>query len=183
MNILIIGSGAREHALVEAVAKSPLCTRLYAAPGNPGMADKAELAAIPVTETERLVAFADHRGIDFVIVGPEAPLALGLADAMMKRGILTFGPSRLAAQLESSKAFTKDLCRAHGIPTAAAETFADRDAAKEYVREKGAPIVVKADGLARGKGEPLSPCHNGYSIGIDGRAIYLEIIVQFSCFT
>jgi phosphoribosylamine--glycine ligase len=156
MQILIVGSGAREHALALAVSRSPLCTKIYAAPGNPGMAGIAELAAIPVTETERLVAFADNREIDFVIVGPDAPLALGLVDAMTARGILTFGPTRMAARLESSKAFTKDLCRAHGIPTAAAETFADVEAAQDYVRTQGLPIVIKADGLALGKGVTIA---------------------------
>jgi phosphoribosylamine--glycine ligase len=156
MNILIVGSGAREHALVEAIATSSFCTKIYAAPGNPGMEDKAEIAAIPVTEIERLVAFADNREIDFVIVGPEAPLALGLVDALTKRGILAFGPTRAAARLEASKAFTKELCRRCNIPTAAAEIFADPDAAKEYVRAQGVPIVIKADGLAAGKGVTIA---------------------------
>ena len=156
MNILIVGSGAREHALVEAVAKSPFCTKIYAAPGNPGMEDNAELAAIPVTEIERLVAFADNREVDFVIVGPEVPLSLGLVDALTKRGILAFGPTRAAARLESSKAFTKELCGRHGIPTAAAQIFADPVAAKEYAATQPLPIVIKADGLAAGKGVTIA---------------------------
>ena len=167
MNILIVGSGAREHALVEAMAKSPLCTKIYAAPGNPGMEGNAELAAIPVTEIERLVAFADNREVDFVIVGPDLPLALGLVDAMTRRGILAFGPTRAAGRLEASKAFTKDLCRRCGIPTAAAEIFADPDAAKEYARTLALPVVVKADGLAAGKGVTIARSFEEADAAID----------------
>jgi phosphoribosylamine--glycine ligase len=152
MQILIIGSGGREHALVEAIATSPLCTKLYAAPGNPGMADKAELVALQMLDVAGIVAFCDRTEIDFVVIGPEAPLAAGLSDALMKIGILTFGPSQAAAELEASKAFTKEICRDNDIPTAAAEIFTDLQPALEYVRAGKLPIVIKADGLAAGKG-------------------------------
>ena len=156
MNVLIVGSGAREHALALAVVGSPLCTKLYAAPGNPGMAGIAELVAIPVTEVELLTAYADRHGIDFVIVGPEAPLVLGLVDALTRKGILAFGPTQAAARLEESKAFTKQLCFRHGIPTARAAVFTDADAALDYVRAQPLPVVVKADGLAAGKGVTIA---------------------------
>ena len=125
MQILIIGSGGREHALVEAIAPSPLCTKLFAAPGNPGMAEKAELVPLAVTDVEGIVAFADRTQIDFVVIGPEAALAAGLSDALNKIGILTFGASQAGAMLETSKAFTKQICQENDIPTAAAEIFTE----------------------------------------------------------
>jgi phosphoribosylamine--glycine ligase len=152
MQILIIGSGGREHALCEAIASSPLCTKLYVAPGNPGMAGKAELVPIQILDVEGIVAFCDRTEIDFVVIGPEAPLAAGLSDALMKIGILTFGPSQAAAMLETSKAFTKGICQENDIPTAAAEIFTELQPALEYVRGQAMPIVIKADGLAAGKG-------------------------------
>jgi phosphoribosylamine--glycine ligase len=156
MQILIIGSGAREHALAKAVVKSPLCRRLFVAPGNPGMADIAMLVPFAANNVAKLVEFADAAGIDFVIVGPEEPLALGIVDELTKKGILAFGPTQAAARLESSKAFTKAICRRYDIPTAAAEIFTDAETAKEYLNGKTLPIVIKADGLAAGKGVTIA---------------------------
>jgi phosphoribosylamine--glycine ligase len=152
MNILVVGSGGREHALCWAIAASPLVTRLYCAPGNAGIAADAECVPIGVMDTEGLIAFCRAEMIDFVVVGPEAPLVAGLADALEGAGIATFGPSRAAAVLEGSKAFVKDLCAREGIPTAAYGRFTDAADAKAYVVKQGVPIVVKADGLAAGKG-------------------------------
>ncbi|MEQ8666976.1 MAG: phosphoribosylamine--glycine ligase [Rhodospirillales bacterium] len=152
MKVLIVGSGGREHALSTAVARSPLCERLYAAPGNPGIAAIAECVHIDAEDIDGIVGFAKAEGIDFVIVGPEAPLVAGLVDRLEAEGIKAFGPSQEAARLEGSKAFTKDLCDRYDIPTAAYRRFDEPDAAKEYIHLVGAPIVVKADGLAAGKG-------------------------------
>jgi len=150
MNILLLGSGGREHALAWKMAGSPLVERLFCAPGNAGIAREAETVALG--DHAAVIAFCKAHAIDLVVVGPEAPLVAGLVDDLEAAGIKSFGPSRAAAQLEGSKGFTKDLCRAHAIPTAAYERFSDAAAAKRYVRQKGAPIVVKADGLAAGKG-------------------------------
>ncbi len=152
MRILVVGGGGREHALCWAIAASPLCDRLFCAPGNAGIAREATCVPIGAEDVEALVAFARDEAIDFVVVGPEAPLVLGLADRLAEAGIKAFGPSAAAAALEGSKAFMKDLCAKYGIPTAGYARFADADAAKAYLRERGAPIVVKADGLAAGKG-------------------------------
>lgn len=157
MNILLIGSGGREHALAWKIAQSPLLTRLVIAPGNPGMASLGECVSIKVTEVDKLVALARSMSADLVVVGPEAALAEGIADALMKVGIPCFGPTKVAAQLESSKAFTKDFCKRHNIPTAAYETFEDVDAAKAYLKTLPAPYIIKADGLAAGKGVAISP--------------------------
>ncbi|MCY1126940.1 phosphoribosylamine--glycine ligase [Frigidibacter sp. RF13] len=152
MNILILGGGGREHALAWAVKQNPKCDRLIVAPGNAGIAAIAECADIDVLDGAAVLALAVENAVDFVIVGPEAPLAAGVADALRAGGILTFGPSAEAARLEASKAFTKEVCDAAGAPTAGWARFADRAAALAYVRATGAPIVVKADGLAAGKG-------------------------------
>src|SRR5512135_268360 len=152
MRVLVIGSGGREHALCWAIAASPLCDRLYAAPGNPGIAEHANCVPIGVMDFDRLLAFINSERIDFVVVGPEAPLVAGLVDKLEASGIAAFGPSAAAAALEGSKGFTKDLCAKYGIPTAAYRRFTDAAAAKDYVRAAGVPIVVKADGLAAGKG-------------------------------
>jgi phosphoribosylamine--glycine ligase len=152
MNILLLGSGGREHALAWKMAASPLTDRLYCAPGNAGIAREAECVALDITDHAAIVAFCKANKIDFVVVGPEGPLVAGVADDLEAAGFKTFGPSRLAARLEGSKGFTKDLCRANNIPTAAYERFTAVAPAKEYLRKMGAPIVVKADGLAAGKG-------------------------------
>ncbi|MBY0361917.1 MAG: phosphoribosylamine--glycine ligase [Phreatobacter sp.] len=152
MNVLLIGGGGREHALAWALSASPLLTALHCAPGNPGIAEVATLAAIDVTDHAAVIAYCRRHAITFVVVGPEAPLVAGIADDLTTAGIKVFGPSRAAAELEGSKGFTKDLCREFAIPTAAYERFTAAGPAKDYVRHMGAPIVVKADGLAAGKG-------------------------------
>jgi len=152
MNILILGSGGREHALAWAVAQNPKCDRLICAPGNAGMADMADCLAVDICDGAAVLDLVQREGVDFVIIGPEAPLAAGVADHLRDAGVLTFGPSAAAAQLEASKFFTKSICDAAGAPTAAYGHFTDPAAAKAYVMAQGAPIVVKADGLAAGKG-------------------------------
>ncbi|ENN89012.1 phosphoribosylamine--glycine ligase [Rhizobium freirei PRF 81] len=152
MRVLLIGSGGREHALAWKLAQSPLMTEFYAAPGNPGIADHATLVALDVDNHDAVVAFCKEKAIDFVVVGPEAPLVAGIADRLRAAGIAVFGPSAAAAQLEGSKGFTKDICARYNIPTGAYQRFNNAPKAKAYVRAQGAPIVVKADGLAAGKG-------------------------------
>jgi len=152
MDILILGSGGREHALAWAIRQNPKCDRLICAPGNAGIAAVADCVALDIMNPAAVVALAKVENIGFVIIGPEAPLAAGVADALRAEGILTFGPSAVAAQLESSKAFTKEICDASGAPTAAWARFTTAPPALAYVRERGAPIVIKADGLAAGKG-------------------------------
>jgi len=152
MNILIIGSGGREHALAWTIAASPLTARLVCAPGNAGIAQVAECVPLDIGDHKAVIAFAKANKIEFVVVGPEGPLCAGIVDDLEAAGIKTFGPNKWAARLEGSKGFTKDLCKANNIPTAAYQRFKQAAAAKDYVRAKGAPIVVKADGLAAGKG-------------------------------
>ena len=152
MNILILGSGGREHSLAWAVKQNPKCDRLIVAPGNAGIAMQAECADIDILDGATVVTFCEENAIDFVIVGPEAPLAAGVADAARAAGLLTFGPSAAAAKLEASKAFTKEICDACAAPTAAYARFTEAAPARDYIRAEGAPIVVKADGLAAGKG-------------------------------
>ena len=152
MNVLLIGSGGREHALAWAMSASPLLTKLYCAPGNAGIAEVAECVAISADDQAGLIAFAKANKIDFVVVGPEAPLVAGLGDALAAAGLKYFGPSQAAAQLEGSKGYTKDLCRECGIPTGAYGIFDTAAAAKAYLATQMLPIVVKAAGLAAGKG-------------------------------
>jgi phosphoribosylamine---glycine ligase len=152
MNILILGSGGREHALAWKMAASPLTDKLYCAPGNAGIAQEAQCVTLDLADHKAVIGFAKERQIDLVVVGPEAPLCAGIVDDLEAAGIKAFGPGKWAARLEGSKGFTKDLCKANKIPTAAYERFKGAAAAKEYVRKKGAPIVVKVDGLAAGKG-------------------------------
>jgi phosphoribosylamine---glycine ligase len=152
MNILLLGSGGREHALAWKMAASPLVDRLVCAPGNAGIARDAECVSLDLSDHPALIAYCRANHIDFVVIGPEAPLVAGLVDDLEAAGIKAFGPSKAAAQLEGSKGFTKDLCRANKVPTAAYERFSTAALAKDYVRNQGAPIVIKADGLAAGKG-------------------------------
>jgi phosphoribosylamine---glycine ligase len=152
MRVLVVGAGGREHALCWALAASPLLTKLWCAPGNPGTAQHAENVAIGVLDIAALVEFARDSAVDLVVPGPEAPLVAGIADAMGLAGIACCGPSAAAARLEGSKSFSKEVCDAAGIPTALWERFDDAAAARAFVRRRGAPIVVKADGLAAGKG-------------------------------
>jgi phosphoribosylamine--glycine ligase len=152
MNILILGSGGREHALAWKIAASPLVERLYCAPGNAGIAQECELVALDLRDHAGVIGFCRANRIGLVVVGPEAPLCAGIVDDLTAAGIKAFGPSKAAAQLEGSKGFTKDLCRTNGIPTARYQRFDAALPAKAHVRAQGAPIVVKADGLAAGKG-------------------------------
>ncbi|BCB20870.1 phosphoribosylamine--glycine ligase [Bosea sp. ANAM02] len=152
MKILLIGSGGREHALAWAISASPLCDTLFIAPGNPGTAHCGENVVIDVADHAAVVAFCRLQGIDLVVVGPEGPLVAGIADDLRAAGIKVFGPSKAAAQLEGSKGFTKELCAEFNIPTAGFGRFADAASARTYVAAQGAPIVIKADGLAAGKG-------------------------------
>ncbi|MGA2124635.1 MAG: phosphoribosylamine--glycine ligase [Xanthobacteraceae bacterium] len=152
MNVLLLGSGGREHALAWKIAGSPLVDKLFCAPGNAGIAREAEVVVLDIADHAAVVAFCRLMRIEFVVVGPETPLVAGIVDDLEAAGIRTFGPSKAAARLEGSKGFTKDLCRDNRIPTAAYERFAAAGPAKAYVRRHGVPIVVKADGLAAGKG-------------------------------
>jgi phosphoribosylamine--glycine ligase len=152
VKLLVVGGGGREHALCWKLAASPRLKALYCAPGNPGIAQVAECVPLAATDISGIVAFAKQNNVDFVVVGPEEPLTLGLVDALEAEGIAAFGPSKAAAQLEGSKGFMKDVVAAAGVPTAAYARFTDAEAARAYVRQQGAPIVVKTDGLAAGKG-------------------------------
>ena len=184
MHVLVIGSGGREHALCWGVARSSLATRLSCCPGNGGIANLAECVDISVEDFDDIVAHCHQETVDFVIVGPEVPLVGGLVDRLEQEGILAFGPNRRAAILEGSKVFTKTLCLKHNIPTAAYEVFQDIDEARAYIQDRGAPIVVKADGLAAGKGaivcetteEALSAAENvlGGQFGDAGKEIVVE---------
>lgn len=156
MRVLLIGSGGREHALAWKLAASPLLTKLYAAPGNPGIARDAELVKLDIGDHAAVTVFCKDNAIDLVVVGPEGPLVAGIADDLRDQGIRVFGPSKRAARLEGSKGFTKDLCAKYDIPTAAYGRFTDLTAAKAYVERVGAPIVIKADGLAAGKGVTIA---------------------------
>lgn len=167
MNILLIGSGGREHALAWSLSASPLCDRLFIAPGNPGTAQHGTNVVVDVADHAAVIAFCRTMGVDFVVVGPEAPLVAGLVDNLKAAGIKTFGPSKAAAQLEGSKAFTKDLCAEFDIPTAAYRRFTDAETAKTYLRNYGVPIVVKADGLAAGKGVVVATSFEEAEAAID----------------
>lgn len=184
MKVLLIGSGGREHALAWKLAQSPLLTALYAAPGNPGIAEEATLVDLDTEDHGAVLAFCRKEAIDFVVVGPEAPLVAGLADTLRDGGIAVFGPSAAAAQLEGSKGFTKDICAKYDIPTGAYQRFTSADPAKAYIREQGAPIVIKADGLAAGKGvtvamtldealEAVDSCFSG-TFGAAGAEVVVE---------
>jgi len=184
MNILLIGSGGREHAMAAAIAKSPRLTRLFLAPGNPGAARLGDCVELDVADHAAVVAFCRTEGVGLVVVGPEQPLIAGLADALSAAEILVFGPSAAAAQLEGSKGFTKDICAAYGIPTAAFAVFHELEPARAYIRAKGAPIVVKADGLAAGKGvvvaqsveeaERAVEAMFGGAFGLSGASVVIE---------
>src|SRR5258705_11140228 len=152
MNILLLGSGGREHALAWKIAASPLVTKLWCAPGNAGIAREAECVALDIADHAAVIDFCQRNAVDLVVVGPETPLAAGMVDDLASAGIRAFGPNKQAAQLEASKGFAKELCSEFGIPTGAFGRFTNADEALAYVCAKGAPIVVKADGLAAGKG-------------------------------
>ena len=184
MKVLVIGSGGREHALCWGLAKSPQLTKLYCAPGNGGIRDVADCFRLDVEDHRAVIQFCIDEAIDLVVVGPEAPLVNGLADSLEGAEIPVFGPSAAAAQLEGSKGFTKDLCAAHNIPTAAYGRFLDAETAKEYVRAHVGPVVVKADGLAAGKGvtvaetmpeavAAIDACFSG-EFGVAGAEVVVE---------
>lgn len=188
MNVLLIGSGGREHALAFKLAQSKRLGRLYIAPGNGGTIGLAEIADIDVTQHDQVIEFCQVRQVELVIIGPEAPLVAGLADDLRVAGILAFGPGREAAQLEGSKTFTKILCAEMGIPTAAYRQFGNMDDALAYLDEIGAPIVIKADGLAAGKGvtvamslgdakEAVRDCFNG-AYGTAGASVVIEEFLE-----
>ncbi len=184
MKILLIGSGGREHALAWAISASPLCDTLFIAPGNPGTAHCGENVVVDVADHAAVVAFCHLQGIDLVVVGPEGPLVAGIADDLRAAGIKVFGPSKAAAQLEGSKGFTKELCAEFNIPTAGFGRFADAASAKAYVASQGAPIVIKADGLAAGKGvimaETLAQANEAIDMMFSGSfgAAGAEVVVE-----
>ncbi len=167
MRILVVGSGGREHALCWKIAASPLCDKIYCAPGNAGIAGVAECVPIGAEDIPALVTFAKEKAIDFVVVGPEAPLVAGLADALEAAGIATFGPSAKAAELEGSKGFMKDIAAKYHVPTAAYRRFREPEAAKTFARSLLVPVVVKADGLAAGKGVVIAESHAEADAAID----------------
>ncbi len=188
MNVLLIGSGAREHALAWSLTASPLLTGLYCAPGNAGIAEIATCVQLDVARHDQVMAFCREHQIEFVVIGPEAPLVAGLADDLAAAGIRHFGPSRAAARLEGSKGFTKDLCRELAIPTAAYGRFDERTAALAYLSEQPVPIVVKADGLAAGKGvvvastraeaeAAVAACFDG-AFGAAGAEVVIEAFLE-----
>lgn len=167
MNVLLIGSGGREHALAWAISASPLLSKLYCAPGNGGISDVAECISLPVADHTAVIRFCKENNVDFVIIGPEAPLVAGIVDDLTTAGIMCFGPTQAASQLEGSKAFTKDLCREFNIPTGTYGRFIDPNAAKAYLAGQPLPIVVKADGLAAGKGVVIAETRTDAEAAID----------------
>jgi phosphoribosylamine---glycine ligase len=189
MRVLVVGGGGREHALAWKLAQSPRLSALWAAPGNPGIARYATVVPIEAGAADELAAFAEGQGIDLTVVGPEAPLVAGIVDRFQSRGLRVFGPSRAAAMLEGSKAFAKGLMAKHGVPTARFETFSDSALAREYCRLLGAPLVVKADGLAAGKGaivclslveadDAVALCLEREAFGAAGRTVVVEEFLE-----
>jgi phosphoribosylamine--glycine ligase len=185
MRVLVVGQGGREHILCIKIAKSPLCEKLFCAPGNAGISEVADCISISSENTAGLLDFCKQSVIDFVVIGPENPLVAGLADLLESNGISVFGPSKMAARLEGSKGFTKEFCVAHNIPTAAFKRFTDAAEAKSYIRSQGTPIVIKADGLAAGKGVTVAQSYEdalaaveaaliGNKFGEAGREIVIE---------
>ena len=188
MRVLVIGSGGREHALAWAISKSPRLTKLYVAPGNGGTESIAENVALDITDHAAVIGFAKTNTIDFVVIGPDAPAVAGLGDDLRAAGILCFGPSKAAAQLEGSKAFTKLICDEAGVPTARYGRFDDEASALAFVRDQGAPIVIKADGLAAGKGvtvamtleeaeDAVRDCFSG-AFGASGSTVVIEEFLE-----
>ncbi|MCS0502433.1 phosphoribosylamine--glycine ligase [Ancylobacter mangrovi] len=187
MKVLLLGSGGREHALAWKLAQSPRLTALFALPGNPGIAAHATcIDGVPLDDHDAIVSICGSHGVDLVVVGPEAPLVEGIADRLAAEGIAVFGPRRAAAQLEGSKLFTKELCKAHDIPTAAFGRFTDAASAREFVRRRGAPIVLKADGLMAGKGvivatsleQALEGVDAVFAMGAEGGGFGTEILIE-----
>ncbi len=171
MKVLVVGSGGREHALCWAIWASPLCDRLYCAPGNAGIAELASCVPLAAEDLDGLVAFASQERIEFAVIGPEAPLVAGLADRLEEAGIKTFGPSARAAALEGSKGFMRDLCKKYGVPSANYARFRDAGAARDFIRDHGPPVVVKADGLAAGKGVVVAETEQEALAAIDAMLV------------
>ncbi|RNF35788.1 phosphoribosylamine--glycine ligase [Paracoccus methylarcula] len=182
MNILILGGGGREHALAWAIRQNPKCDRLIVAPGNAGIAGVADCAELNINSRADVLEFAQDNAIDFVVIGPEAPLAAGVSDALRGAGFLVFGPSQAAAELEASKTFTKEICDACGAPTAAWARFTDAASARDHVTAQGAPIVIKADGLAAGKGvtvaETVAQAHEAIDLIFDGEFGDTSVVIE-----
>ncbi|MBA5724432.1 phosphoribosylamine--glycine ligase [Candidatus Liberibacter sp.] len=180
MRVLLIGSGGREHALAWKLAQSPLLSKLWSAPGNPGIAEHAQCVDINVNDHSAVIDFCQTKEIDLVVVGPELPLANGIADVLNSAGFAVFGPSKAASQLESSKVFTKRFCTKYGIPTAKYRHFSDLETAKDYVRTQKMPIVVKADGLFAGKGVVVAMDHDEALAAIDRcfKEIHSSIVIE-----
>ena len=179
MNVLLIGSGGREHALAWALSASPLMRKLYCAPGNAGIAAVAECCTLDIRDHRAIVRFCEEKQIFLVVVGPEAPLVAGLADDLTAAGIKVFGPSKAAARLEGSKGFTKDLCRDFNIPTASYRRFAEREAALAYVETHSLPVVVKLDGLAAGKGVSVAPTRSAAREAVEACfAVAGEVVIE-----
>jgi phosphoribosylamine---glycine ligase len=182
-NLLILGSGSREHALARVCARSPSIGNLFVAPGNPGCTTVAQIVPLSLADHSRVIAFCQREAIDLVVVGPEAPLVSGLADELVASGISCFGPTRAAARLEGSKGYAKDFCREFGIPTGDYQRFQDPKQAKAYIRGRGAPIVIKADGLAAGKGVVVAKTLEEAEAAVDAllfseRPIGAEIVIE-----
>ena len=182
-NLLILGSGSREHAIARVCAKSPSIGNLFVAPGNPGCTTVAQIVPLGLADHSEVIAFCQREAIDLVVIGPEAPLVLGLADELVASGISCFGPTRAAAQLEGSKGYAKDFCREFGIPTGDYQRFQDPNRAKAYIRTRGAPIVIKADGLAAGKGVVVAKTLEEADAAVDvllfsERPIGTEIVIE-----
>ena len=189
MKVLLIGAGGREHSLAWRLAQSPKLSVLYAAPGNPGIARHAKCLPIKADAIDELAVFAEGERIDLTVVGPEAPLVAGIVDRFESKGLCIFGPSKAAASIEGSKAFAKELMARHGIPTARFGAFTDADAARKYCQVLGAPLVVKADGLAAGKGaivcrtlaeadDAISLCIERRGFGAAGATVVVEEFMQ-----
>ena len=182
-NLLILGSGSREHAIARVCAKSPSIGNLFVAPGNPGCTTVAQIVPLGLADHSEVIAFCQREAIDLVVIGPEAPLVRGLADELVDSGILCFGPTRAAARLEGSKGYAKDFCRDFGIPTGDYQRFQDPNRAKAYIRARGAPIVIKADGLAAGKGVVVAKTLEEANAAVDvllfsERPIGTEIVIE-----
>ena len=188
MKILVLGGGGREHALVWAITQNPKCQKIFCAPGNAGISKIADIVDLDILQPAEIVAFCKNENIDFVVIGPEAPLLAGVSDALRQETILTFGPSKASTMLEASKSFTKKICNLGKIPTAKAETFFNLENAKNYLKYCDFPIVIKADGLAEGKGVVVAESQKvafstvenmfGGSLGVAGESILIEEFLQ-----
>ena len=176
MKVLVVGAGGREHAICWKLSQSKLLQELYCAPGNPGMADLAQLVSINVSEIDRLAEFAESKAIDLTVIGPEIPLVNGIVDVFQARGLAVFGPAQVCARLEGSKSFAKEIMEAAGVPTAGWKSFSDHDSARSYLNTISLPVVLKADGLAAGKG--VFVCHDSKEVNDGLKAIFEDLGAQ-----